>query len=329
MTVTTAQAALAVDIRGVAKAYGPVPAVRDVSLEIPRGGTVALLGPNGAGKSTTIAMMTGLIDPDAGEVRVCGLDPRTAVRSGRIAVMLQDAGLMPGVTVAELVGLGHHLYPSPLPVGQALALAGLSEVARRRVDRLSGGQTQRLRFALVAVANPDVLVLDEPTRALDVAGRREFWTAMRGYAAAGRTVLFATHYLDEVEENADRVVVMVAGRVVADGTPDEVRRHAGSSVVRLRLAGPGPDLAEWQRLPGVSTVDINRDVVVLHTQDADATVRALAASTLGWRDLAVSPPSLDDSFLALTDPALTNPALTDPALTNPALTDPALTEMTS
>ena len=293
---TTAAAALAVDIRGVAKAYGSVQAVRGLSLAIARGGTVALLGPNGAGKSTTVALLTGLVDPDAGEVRVCGDDPRTAVRSGRIAVMLQDAGLMPGVTVAELVGLGHRLYPDPLPVAETLRLAGLSDVGRRRIDRLSGGQLQRLRFALVAVANPDVLVLDEPTRALDVAGRREFWDAMRGYAAAGRTVLFATHYLDEVEENADRVVVMRDGLIVADGTPDAVRRHAGASIIRLRTGEPG----RLTELPGVSTVEEHAGWTVIRSVDADATVRALAGSPLAWRDIAVSPPSLDDSFLALT-----------------------------
>jgi ABC-2 type transport system ATP-binding protein len=291
-----------VQIRGAARAYGPVRAVRGITLDIPRGGTVALLGPNGAGKSTTVALLTGLVDPDAGTVAVCGVDPRTAVRTGRIAVMLQDAGLMPGVTVAELIGLGRRLYPDPLSVAEALDLAGLATVARRRVDKLSGGQTQRLRFALVAVANTDVLVLDEPTRAMDVAGRREFWTAMRGFAAAGRTVLFATHYLDEVDENADRVVVMMAGRIVADGSPDEIRRHAGASVIRLRVADPAGTEAV-RRLPGVSAVELAAGWVVARTSDADATVRALATGSLAWRDLQVSPPSLDDSFLALTEVA--------------------------
>jgi ABC-2 type transport system ATP-binding protein len=294
----------AVSLRDVAKSYGPVPAVRGLSLDIARGATVALLGPNGAGKSTTIAMLTGLVAPDAGTVRVCGVNPRSAVRSGRIAVMLQDAGLMAGVTVVELLRLGHCLYPDPLPVDEVLDRAGLSTVANRRVDRLSGGQTQRLRFALVAVANPEILVLDEPTRALDVAGRREFWTAMRAYAAAGRTVLFATHYLDEVDEFADRVVVLVAGRIVADGPPAQVRRHAGASVIRLTL--PNGTVEESLRdLPGVSTVERCGGAVLLRSADADATVRALAAGTVPWRDIAVSPPSLDDSFLALTRETVT------------------------
>ena len=290
---------MTVVLNGVAKSYGPVRAVRDIDLTIPGGGMVALLGPNGAGKSTTIGMLAGLIQPDAGTVTVRGLSPTAAVRAGRIAVMLQDAGLMPGVTVRELVGLAHHLYPYPLPVSEALALADLSDVAGRRVDRLSGGQTQRLRFALVAVANTDVLVLDEPTRALDVAGRREFWTAIRGYARSGRTILFATHYLDEVDENADRVIVMVSGRIVADGTPDEVRRHAGVSVLRLRC----PYDITLASLPGVSTVDRCGDIVILRSTDADATVRGLA-SIPGWRDLSVSPPSMDDTYLSLVEEAV-------------------------
>jgi ABC-2 type transport system ATP-binding protein len=270
--------------------------VRGVDLSIPGGGTVALLGPNGAGKSTTIGMLTGLVEPDAGSVTVCGLAPTTAVRTGRIAVMLQDAGLMPGVTVRELLTLASRLYPYPLKVDEVLDLCGLADVARRRVERLSGGQTQRLRFGLVAVANTEVLVLDEPTRALDVAGRREFWSVMRGYANQGRTILFATHYLDEVDENADRVVVMVSGRIVADGAPDEIRRHAGTSVLRLRYADP----AALSSLPGVSAVDSTGGIVELVSTDADATVRALA-SLWGWRDLSVSPPSMDDTYLSLTE----------------------------
>ena len=299
---TVSRSTAAVALRGVHKHYGPVHAVRGIDLDIPGGRTVALLGPNGAGKSTTVGMLLGLTAPDAGEVAVGGLPPRTAVARGRIAAMLQDSGVMPGVTVAELVGLGHRLYPEPLPVAGALELAGLTAVARRRVDRLSGGQLQRLKFALVAVGNPDTMVLDEPTRALDVQGRREFWTAMRGYAATGRTIVFATHYLDEVEQNADRVVVMARGGIVADGTPGSVRALAGGATVRFRLAGPDrppapPGGAGWL---GASSVRLRGDEVTLRTTDADATVRALVAAPLDWCDLSVTPPSLDDSFLHLT-----------------------------
>jgi ABC-2 type transport system ATP-binding protein len=295
----------AVRLAAVTKRYGQVTAVRELALDIPRGQTVALLGPNGAGKSTTIGMMLGLVRPDAGMVEVAGRAPRRAVAEGRIAAMLQDAGMMPGVTVGERVGLGHRAYPRPLPTGEALELAGLTGLAGRRVDKLSGGQAQRLRFALAVVANPEILVLDEPTRALDVAGRTEFWRSMRGYAQTGRTLLFATHYLDEVDEHAQRVVMLVGGRVVADGTPAEIRRVAGTSTVRFALpsAEPGADGADDgpAGLPGVVRVEAHAGVVTLHTTEPDATVRALAAGTLPWRDIQVSPASLDESFLKLTE----------------------------
>ena len=304
----------AIRLAGVTKRYGALTAVDDLSLEIPRGRTVALLGQNGAGKSTTVGLLTGLAEPDAGTVRVGGLVPRAAVAGGRIAAMLQDCGLMPGGTVAELVELGRRLYPAPTTAGAALDLAGRAGLGRRRVDRLSGGQVQRLKFALVAVANPDTMLLDEPTRALDVPGRREFWAAMRAFADSGRTILFATHYLDEVEQNADRVVVMARGRIIADGTPAEIRKASGGATVRFRLPGragqpgspnvTGPALPRQAQnhlridLPGIVAVD--GEWVTVRTEDSDETVRALAAGHLPWQDLSVAPPSLDDSFLQLT-----------------------------
>ena len=292
----------AISIRSVVKGYGDVRAVDGISLDIDEGETLALLGPNGAGKSTTIGMLLGLVAPDAGTVRVAGETPHSAVAHGRIAAMLQDTGLMPGVTVRELIGLGNRLYPHAIPVDEALDLAGLRDHAKRRVDKLSGGQAQRVRFALAIVANPDVLLLDEPTRALDVHARSEFWRAMRAYAASGRTVLFATHYLDEVTENADRVVVMARGRIVADGPPQEIRATTGTSTVRLTTG------ATVDGLPGVVRTEYHGSRVVLHTTDADATVRALSTSDIDWRDIEVSPASLDESFLALTNDTYENEA---------------------
>lgn len=291
----------AITLDGVVKRYGQLTAVDGISLEIPRGRAVALLGANGAGKSTTAGLLLGLLRPDAGRVAVAGGVPRAAVRAGRIAAMLQDCGLMPGVTAGELVALARGMYPAPLPAGQALELAGLREAAGRRVERLSGGQAQRLKFALVAVANPEILVLDEPTRALDVRARQEFWAAMRRWAAGGRTVLFATHYLDEVDENADRVVVLARGRVVADGTPAQIRAAGSACVVRFRV----PPGAALPPLPGRVTRE--GGWATLRTGDSDTAVRRLAASSVPWSDLRVAQPSLDDSFLALTGQQATAP----------------------
>ena len=284
----------AITLEKVTKRYGGLTAVAGVSLEIPPGRTVALLGPNGAGKSTTIGMLMGLVHPDAGQLAIAGGVPRAAVRSGRIAAMLQDCGLMPGVTAGELVALARCMSPAPLRAEEALELAGLRELAGRRVERMSGGQAQRLKFALVAVASPDIMLLDEPTRALDVAGRMEFWAAMRRYAASGRTIVFATHYLDEVEENADRVVVMARGSIVADGAPAEIREAGGGAVVRFRVP-PGAVPA-----PLPDQVTVAGSWVTVRTRDPDATVRQLVASQIPWSDLRVTPPSLDDTFLRLT-----------------------------
>jgi ABC-2 type transport system ATP-binding protein len=289
----------ALDLDGVSKRYGEVIAVDGLSLAVPRGQTLALLGPNGAGKTTTISMLMGLLSQDAGRIAVAGGAPHRAVARGAIAAMLQDSGLMPGVTVAELVELARRFYPRPLPAARALELAGLTAQGGRRVDRLSGGQAQRVKFALVAVADPEILILDEPTRAMDVQGRREFWTAMRGYAATGRTLVFATHYLDEVDEHADRVAVLAGGRLVADGSPAEIRAAAGTAVLRFRLAAgfAVPDL------PAVTAVRRTGDRVTVSSDDPDAAVRALAASPAPWQELSLTPPSLDDSFLRLTQGA--------------------------
>jgi ABC-2 type transport system ATP-binding protein len=294
----------AVRLTDVRKSYGANHAVLPLDLVLRRGETVALLGPNGAGKSTTIGMILGLVAPDAGDIRVAGRTPARAVADGCIAAMLQDAGLMPGIRVAELVRLGERCYPHAIATADALRAAGLDTVAKRRVDRLSGGQSQRLRFALALVANADILLLDEPTRALDVQGRAEFWTTMRAYAATGKTVLFATHYLDEVDENADRVIVLAGGRIVADGTPDAVRGFAGTSVVRFRLDGQvDATTALIGGMPGVIVVDVTRDALAVTCTDADAVVRALARSTLPWHGIDVAPPDLDSTFIRLTAPA--------------------------
>ncbi|WP_246136426.1 ABC transporter ATP-binding protein [Leekyejoonella antrihumi] len=281
----------------MAKSYAGRAAVYPLDLDFRRGEAVALLGPNGAGKSTAIGMMLGLVTPDCGDVRVAGRSPREAIAGGYIAAMLQDSGMMPGVRVAELVRLGERLYPHPIPTNEALDLAGLSDERKRRVDRLSGGQAQRLRFALAIVANPEVLVLDEPTRALDVQGRAGFWDSMRTFAAAGRTVLFATHYLDEVDENAERVVVIARGRIVADGSPAEIRKRTGVSVVRVTVPDGHTGL---DCIDGSVCVDVRGERVTIKTTDPDATVRAIVTGPRPWHDLEVGQQSLDDSFLALT-----------------------------
>jgi len=287
----------AVSFTGAVKTFGELRAVDGVDLDIARGETVALLGRNGAGKSTTISLLLGLTEPEEGTVELFGAPPEVAVRAGRVGAMLQEGRAVPRVTVRELVAFVAGRYPAPLPVTDALELAGIGELAGRRVDRLSGGQTQRVRFAVALAGNPSLIVLDEPTAALDVEARYAFWDAMRAYARRGHTVLFSTHYLEEADAHADRILVIDHGRIVADGTGERLKRSAGGNLVSFDLAGRGTE--GLTLLPGVRSVEVRGDRARLRTDDSDATVLALAE--LGAiRGLEVAPASLDDAFLALT-----------------------------
>ncbi|HEX5450826.1 MAG TPA: ABC transporter ATP-binding protein [Candidatus Limnocylindrales bacterium] len=288
----------AVQFTNVTKRYGAVVALADLDLELRPGSTVALLGPNGAGKSTAIGLMLGLLRPDEGEVRVFGASASTAVLAGRVGGMLQESGLPVGVTVAELIDFVRRLYPHPLPRDEVLSRAGLTGLAARRVERLSGGETQRVRFALAIAGDPELVFLDEPTVAMDVETRRAFWRDIRRFAAEGRTVLFATHYLDEADQVADRIVVLDHGRSVADGPPTSIKAMASGRRVRFTL--PGADAARLRALPGVTDVAIHGDGVTLRSADTDATVRACFRADLPFRDLEVTGLDLEAAFLHLT-----------------------------
>ncbi|MFB9832073.1 ABC transporter ATP-binding protein [Actinoallomurus acaciae] len=288
----------AITFTGVSKSYGAVRAVETLDLEIAAGQAVALLGPNGAGKSTSINMLLGLARPTAGTVGVFGRTPDEAVRAGWIGAMPQDGALVPGLAVREIVEFVRGLYPEPMPLDEVLSLANLTSLAKRRADQLSGGQAQRVRFAIAIAGAPRLLVLDEPTAAMDVESRRSFWASMRAYAAGGRTILFATHYLEEADENADRVIVINHGQVVADGTAQEIKSVAGGRTVRFTI-GDQPT-AGLDTLPGVTGIEVRGGSVRLRTTDPDATVRALYASGLEVRDLEVRGADLEEAFLSLT-----------------------------
>jgi ABC-2 type transport system ATP-binding protein len=280
------------------KSYGNVRAVRDVSLSIAPGETVALLGPNGAGKSTTIEMVLGLTRPDSGSVSLFGLPPAQAIAAGAVGGMLQTGKLFQQLTVTELISMTASLYPHPLPVAEVLRLTGTGEFAHRRSTKLSGGQTQRVRFALSMVGNPDLLLLDEPTVALDVEGRRVFWDAIRAIAAAGKTVVFATHYLEEADAYADRIVLMAHGEIVADGPATEIKAMVGGRTIRATL--PGADLTQLAALPGVTSADQHGDAVILSASEPEVTLRALLNGFPAARDVEVRGAQLEEAFLALT-----------------------------
>ena len=291
-------ASAGVELAGLTKRFDAVTAVDGVDLVIAPGEVVALLGPNGAGKTTTIDILLGLIPPDAGTVRLWGRPPREACAAGYVGAMLQSGGLLGGLTTLELVELMRGLSPDPLPTRDVLAMAHVAEFADQRADRLSGGQTQRVRFALAIAGNPQLVVLDEPTVAMDVATRRGFWAVMHDWTAQGRTVLFATHYLEEADAFADRAILMAHGKVVADGPTAEVKASVGLKVVRATL--PGRSNEELGALPGVHAVERRGDVVTLRTNDGDRTVRALLGAYEDAHDIEVTGAGLEEAFLALT-----------------------------
>jgi ABC-2 type transport system ATP-binding protein len=291
-----------IQLRGLVKSFrgpsGTIRAVRGVDIDIAAGETVALLGPNGAGKSTTIDMLLGLLRPDEGSVSVFGRTPSQAVAHGEVGGMLQTGELIRDLSVRELVAMIASLYPKPLAVEEALELAGIVEISGQRTNKLSGGQTQRVRLAVALVSDPLLLVLDEPTVALDVEGRQAFWTTMRAFAARGKTIVFATHYLEEADAYADRAVLIAHGTIVADGPTTEIRAMVGTRTIRATL--PAVDVEELEALPGVSSAERRGEAAVLHCADSDAAIRALLAAHPDARDIEINAAGLEQAFLALT-----------------------------
>ncbi len=291
-----------VELHALVKSFrtpqGLVRAVRGIDVSIAAGETVALLGPNGAGKSTTIDMLLGLTEPDGGSVSLFGMPPAEAVATGAIGAMLQTGGLIRDLTVVELVAMVASLYPAPLGVDEVLDVAGIEEIAGQRTQKLSGGQTQRVRFAVALVSNPDLLVLDEPTVGMDVEARHTFWTTMRNFAARGKTVVFATHYLEEADTYADRAVLMSNGRIVADGPTTELKAMVGLHTIRATL--PDANLGLLAELPGVTNADRRGQAVILNCSDSDAAVLALLSEFPAAHDIEISSGSLEEVFLQLT-----------------------------
>ena len=292
---------IALSFKDVTHRYGSRIALDGLDLEVLQGEVLALLGPNGAGKSTTISALLGLLRPQEGRIEVLGSDPRQAVADGRVGAMLQSGsgiGLPPGVRVDEAVGLVRRLYRRPAALDQIVQHADIGSLLRQRTDRLSGGQAQRVRFAIAIAGDPDIVFLDEPTSAMDVESRQGFWRMMRDFGDEGRTVLFATHHLAEADEIADRVVVLNHGRVVADGPAATLK--AAVATRRLRFVTKQPDLPELSDLDGVTEVSVCGTGVSIDSLDADATIRDLVGRGVQFRDLEITGAGLEQAFVALT-----------------------------
>jgi ABC-2 type transport system ATP-binding protein len=243
-------------------------------------------------------MLLALRKPTAGKIRMFGSDPYHAVKSGQVGAMLQSGGLMPEVTVRELVTLVAGLHPRPVPVNTTLRRAGVESVADQRVDRLSGGQTQRVRFALAIAGECELIVLDEPTTAMDVETRQRFWSSMKEEVAEGRTLLFATHYLEEADQAADRILVINRGRLLADGTPEEIKKRAGAKRMSFRLVNANESFLLG--LPGVVSLETRHDLVQIQTSDSDATLYALLGAGYRPTEIEVGSLGLEQAFLAIT-----------------------------
>lgn len=288
---------LAIDLRNLTKRYGAVTAVNDLTLQVAPGEILAFLGPNGAGKTTTIDMMLGLARPDAGSVQIYGKAPIEAIARGEIAAVMQTGGLLKDFTVEETVQFTASLYAHSRPTSEVLDRAGISHIAKRRVGKCSGGEQQRLRFAMALLSDPRLLILDEPTTGMDVEGRRDFWSAIREDASRGRTVLFATHYLDEADAYADRIVLIRQGSVVADGTTAEIKNLASGRVVRATIEVP--NVEALNALAGVTHVEVRGESVIVNCTNSDVVARYLLTETAA-RDVEISSQNLEAAFVALT-----------------------------
>jgi ABC-2 type transport system ATP-binding protein len=294
----------AITVEHLVKRFGALTAVDDVSFDVPQGQVTALLGPNGAGKTTTIEILEGFTTPSEGTVRVLGAVPRRGGRAwrARIGLVLQSTSLDGQLTVAEALRLFAGLYPCPRPVAETLQVIDLADDAHTRIGALSGGQRRRVDLGLGIIGRPEVLFLDEPTTGLDPEARRRLWAAIEDLAGSGGTVLLTTHYLDEAQHLAGRVIVLADGRIVADATPDQIRARGGHPVIRFRL----PSGASVDDLPPALAGQVESGTRQLEVRSSDVTADLDALITWARRNdvdltgLEIGPPSLEDAYLALT-----------------------------
>jgi ABC-2 type transport system ATP-binding protein len=284
-------------LAGVSKSYGSTVALRDVSLTIKPGELVALLGPNGAGKTTAVKLLLGLLPPSSGTARVFGADPREAANRMRTGAMLQIARVPETLRVREHIDLFSSYYRTPMSYRDVIDVAGLRGVEERKFGDLSGGQRQRLLFALAICGDPDLLILDEPTVGLDIEARRGLWVQIRALLGRGKSVLLTTHYLEEADALANRVIVIDRGTIIAEGTPEQIKQRAAGKRIRCRTA---LSVDEVRGIPFVSTVDVDEDDLVIGTPASDIVIRELLARDPGLSDLEITSAGLEEAFLALT-----------------------------
>jgi ABC-2 type transport system ATP-binding protein len=299
----TFPASFAVQLEHVSKNFGKVQALKQVSFKVEPGEVIAFLGPNGAGKTTAISLMMGLRAPDSGTATIFGRDPRDPQNRSRIGAMLQESDVPSTLKVREVVDFIARAYSNPLTVTKALEMADLSELANRPASNLSGGQKKRLAFALAVIGNPDVLFLDEPTAALDVEARRGFWEQVGTFTRSGKTIILTTHYLEEADAIAERIVVINQGEIVAQGTPAAIKSRVGGKVVRFKSPQLEAHMLETgllERLP-ITRSSINAESVELYTLEPEQVLRELFARNVPMSDLEVRGGGLEEAFVQITN----------------------------
>jgi ABC-2 type transport system ATP-binding protein len=284
-------------LENVNKNYGNVRALRNVKFQVHAGEVVALLGPNGAGKTTAVKLLLGLMQPNSGSVRVLGGDPTNPQNRMRTGAMLQVGRVPETLRVREHIDLFSAYYPSPMPVAEVVAAAGLQKLTDRKFGELSGGQKQRVLFALAICGDPDLLFLDEPTVGLDVEARRMLWDEIRRLVDRGKTVLLTTHYLQEADALADRVAVINQGAIIAEGTPAEIKMKTAGKRIRCITS---IDLSVLRQIPGVTEAKEDREAVELSVVEAEPIVRELLSRDAKLSGLEISSAGLEEAFLALT-----------------------------
>jgi len=284
-------------LTNISKSYGTTRALDGLSLALRPGEIVALLGPNGAGKSTAIKILLGLIAPASGIVQVFGNNPRNTATRTRVGTMLQSTRISEMLRVREHIDLFRSYYPAPLPVADILRIAQLQGIEDRLFGQLSGGQRQRVLFALAICGNPDLIFLDEPTVGLDIESRRALWQQIRTLSAQGKTILLTSHYLEEADALAHRIIVINKGRVISEGTPSEIKRNSGDRTIRCHT-----DLSRdfLLTLPSVTSVEFNAGAVVVTATDAETVLREMLLRDEALSGLEIAGPALEDAFLALT-----------------------------
>ncbi len=290
---------LAVELENTSKSFGSVQALRNVSIKVEAGEVVAFLGPNGAGKTTAISLMLGLRSPSSGSAKIFGANPREPKHRARVGVMLQESGVPGLLKVCELVQLFTRFYSQPLMVSRVLEMANLTEKANAIASTLSGGQKQRLYFALAVCGNPDVLFLDEPSVALDVESRRSFWQEIAGFAKTGKTVILTTHYLEEADALANRIVVINKGEIVAQGSPAQIKARVGGKNISFKLEGHQTKLLK--NLPGVQRSSLVGETVNLYSFEPELVLREIFARDLKIANLSVVGAGLEEAFMEITE----------------------------